>query len=63
MSYVRQRCDERILVLSGGKIAADRKEHLPMHDFLIAAAFIMMVILPCIVTMGSGSTEEDGDEA
>ena len=34
-----------------------------MHDLLIAGAFIMMVLLPCIVTMGSGSTEEDGDEA
>jgi len=33
-----------------------------MHDFLVAAAFLMMVILPCIVTMGSGATEEEGDE-
>ena len=32
-----------------------------MHDLLVAAAFLLMVILPCIVTMGSGSTEEDGD--
>ncbi len=30
-----------------------------MHDFLVAAAFLLMVILPCIVTMGAGSTEED----
>ncbi len=29
-----------------------------MHDFLVAAAFMMMVILPCIVTMGSGSSED-----
>ena len=41
----------------------DRKETHPMHDILVAAAFLMMVILPCIVTMGSGATEEDGDEA
>ena len=34
-----------------------------MHDLLVAAAFLLMVILPCIVTMGSGSTDEDGDEA
>jgi hypothetical protein len=34
-----------------------------MHDILVAAAFLVMVILPCIVTMGSGATEEDGDEA
>ena len=34
-----------------------------MHDLLVASAFLLMVILPCIVTMGSGSTEEDGDEA
>ncbi len=34
-----------------------------MHDFLVAAAFLMMVILPCIVTMGSGYSEEEGDEA
>jgi hypothetical protein len=35
---------------------------LPMHDFLIAAAFLLMVILPCIVTMGS-KTSEDHEEA
>ena len=41
---------------------ADGKERLdPMHDLLIAAAFLLMVILPCIVTMGSSSME-DGDE-
>ncbi len=34
-----------------------------MHDFLVAGAFLMMVILPCIVTMGSSSSEEEGDEA
>lgn len=34
-----------------------------MHDFLVAAAFLLMVILPCIVTMGSGTTEEDGGDA
>ena len=33
-----------------------------MHDFLVAAAFLLMVILPCIVTMGSGATDE-GDDA
>jgi hypothetical protein len=32
-----------------------------MHDILIAAAFLMMVVLPCIVTMGAGASEEDGD--
>ena len=30
-----------------------------MHDFLVAGAFLLMVILPCIVTMGSASSEED----
>jgi len=29
-----------------------------MHDLLVAAAFLLMVIVPCIVTMGSGSSEE-----
>jgi hypothetical protein len=33
-----------------------------MHDFLVAAAFLLMVILPCIVTMGA-ATDEEGDEA
>ncbi len=33
-----------------------------MHDFLVACAFILMIVLPCIVTMGSGALEE-GDEA
>ncbi len=32
-----------------------------MHDLLVAAAFLLMVILPCVVTMGSGSSEE-GEE-
>jgi hypothetical protein len=32
-----------------------------MHDFLVAAAFLLMVILPCIVTMGSGAVEQDSD--
>lgn len=32
-----------------------------MRDFLVAAAFLVMVILPCIVTMGSGIAEEDFD--
>lgn len=30
-----------------------------MHDFLVAAAFLLMVILPCVVTMGSASSEEN----
>jgi hypothetical protein len=34
-----------------------------MHDILLAAAFLMMVILPCIVTMGSNPSEEEGYEA
>jgi len=41
--------------------APDRKEIFPMHDFLVACAFLLMVILPCIVTMGSGTAEEDSD--
>jgi hypothetical protein len=41
----------------------DGKETPHMHDFLVAGAFLMMVILPCIVTMGSSSSEEEGDEA
>ena len=32
-----------------------------MHDLIVASAFILMVLLPCLVTMGSGSAEE-GDE-
>ena len=39
-----------------------RKENdLPMHNFLAAAAFLLMVILPCIVAMDSGFSE-DGEE-
>ena len=30
-----------------------------MHDFLVAAAFLLMVILPCIVTMGSATSEDE----
>lgn len=30
-----------------------------MHELLIAGAFVLMVVLPCVVTMGSGSTEEE----
>jgi hypothetical protein len=42
---------------------SDRKEITsPMHDFLVAAAFLLMVLLPCIVTMGS-DTAEGEDEA
>lgn len=33
-----------------------------MHDFVVAGVFLLMVLLPCIVTMGSASSEE-GDEA
>jgi hypothetical protein len=32
-----------------------------MHDFLVAAAFLLMVILPAIVTMGASTTEEDNE--
>lgn len=52
-----------ILNVSGGRKPFGRKEiYLLMHNFLVAAAFLLMVILPCIVTMGSGSSE-DGEEA
>jgi hypothetical protein len=44
-----------------GNSPGQRKEALSMHDFLVAAAFLLMVILPCIVTMGSGTAEEDND--
>jgi hypothetical protein len=33
-----------------------------MHDLLVAGAFLLMVLIPCIVTMGSGTSEEN-DEA
>jgi hypothetical protein len=33
-----------------------------MHDFFLASCFLMMVLLPCIVTMGANEREE-GDEA
>jgi len=33
-----------------------------MHDLLVAGAFLLMVILPCLVTMGS-TTSEEGEEA
>ena len=45
-----------------GKPLRQKREASPMHDFLVAAAFLLMVILPCIVTMGSISSEE-GEEA
>jgi hypothetical protein len=32
-----------------------------MHDFLVAAAFLLMVLLPCIVTMGTGPLENEDD--
>jgi hypothetical protein len=49
--------------LSGRRKPFGRKEiYLLMHNFLVAAAFLLMVILPCIVTMGSGFSE-DGEEA
>ena len=34
-----------------------------MQDILGASAFLMMGILPCNVTMGSGVGDEEGDEA
>jgi hypothetical protein len=34
-----------------------------MHDLLVAGAFVLMVILPCLVTMGSGPGEQEGEEA
>jgi len=30
-----------------------------MHELLIAGVFVLMVVLPCVVTMGSGSTKEE----
>ena len=32
-----------------------------MHDFFVAAAFLLMVLVPCIVTMGSSATDEGDD--
>jgi hypothetical protein len=33
------------------------KEHTPMHDLLIGAAFVLMVLAPAIVASFSGSSE------
>jgi hypothetical protein len=33
-----------------------------MHVFLVSVAFLMMVVLPCIVTMGAEPSTEEGDE-
>jgi hypothetical protein len=52
----------KLITVEASTSEPHRKENT-MHDFLLAAAFLMMVILPCIVTMGSGSSEEEGDEA
>ena len=41
--------------------AIRQKRELHMHDFLVAGAFLLMVVLPCIVTMGAG-TDEEGEE-
>jgi len=30
-----------------------------MHDLLVAAAFLLMIILPCIVTMGFSEPDDD----
>ena len=34
-----------------------------MHDLLVAAAFLLMVVLPCIVTMNSGADPEESEDA
>jgi hypothetical protein len=54
---------KRFSCLSGGNKPPHRKEIPPMHDFLVAGAFLLMVILPCIVTMGAGTAEGEGEEA
>ena len=41
--------------------AIRQKRELPMHDFLVAGAFLLMVVIPCIVTMGAG-TDIEGEE-
>ncbi len=50
-----------MLVLVRGAQEAIRQKREHMHDFLVAGAFLLMVVLPCIVTMGAG-TDEEGEE-
>jgi hypothetical protein len=30
-----------------------------MHDILLAAAFVLMILAPCIISMRSGATDEN----
>ncbi len=53
---------KRFFIGQKGSETLRPKRELSMHDFLVAAAFLLMVILPCIVTMGSASSE-DSEEA
>jgi hypothetical protein len=38
------------------------RNEIPMHDFAVASVFVLMVILPCIVTMGQ-TTAQGRDDA
>ncbi len=45
-----------------GDMSSSTEKRFPsMHDLLIAGSFVLMVLLPCIVTMKSGATEESED--
>jgi hypothetical protein len=39
-----------------------KKERNPMHDLLVGASFVAMVLAPCIVAMFSGKDVEVEDE-
>ncbi len=45
-----------------GRQPTDGNEIIFMHVFLLSVAFLMMVVLPCIVTMGAEPSTEEGDE-
>jgi len=48
-----------ILDLSRGRsLATPQKRETHMHDLLIAAAFVLMILLPCIVSANAGTAEE-----
>ena len=48
-----------IHIWTGCAGAAEEGEKIPMHDLLIALAFVGMVIAPAVVAASSGPTEEN----
>ena len=52
-----------IIIVWTGSDKQSQKEHTQMHDFLIGAAFVLMVISPAIVAAFSNSSEVATEEA